>query len=73
MINKKYMNYIKKEVIKTNELVIRYKPTNEEKEYLKKYGIATEIITKEQIGLFSGYSVTYIYCKYTINNIEKKK
>lgn len=70
IINKNYMKYIIKEVIKTNELIIKYIPTNEEKEYLKKYGITAEIITKEQMGLFSGYPVTYTYCKYIIDNIE---
>lgn len=70
MINRKYMNYIKKELKKEDELVIGYQPSDEEKEHLKNYGITTKIITKEQIGLFSGYPVTYTYCKYTKNNIE---
>lgn len=44
MINRKYMNYIKKEIKKDNELIISYQPTAEEKEYLEKYNIKYEIV-----------------------------
>ena len=48
---KKYISYIRKEIKKNGELVIRYFPTEEEIEYLKKFNILTERKVIKQQGL----------------------
>lgn len=67
MINKKYMNYIKKEIKKEKTITIRYLPTEEEKEYLKSFNIETQIVFIKRKGLITDcYNVEY--CKYTLNS-----
>lgn len=66
MINKKTMNYIKTELRKSNELLIKYQPTKEEIEYLAKYNIITSIVVVKHKGLISGYYYDVEYCKYEV-------
>ncbi len=54
-IDKKMMTFIKMELKKKKEIVILHIPTNEEVEYLKKYGIIAEIIDIKCKGLFCDY------------------
>lgn len=66
MINKKYINYIKKELKKKKEICIMYIPTEEEKEYLIKFNIKTEIISKKFQSILTDYYYDTEMCKYYI-------
>lgn len=66
-INNKMMNFIKKELKTTNELIIRYLPTEEEKKYLSKYNINTKIIFLKQKGIATDYCYDIKYCVYYLN------
>lgn len=66
MINKKYMNYIKKEVKKEKSIIIKYFPTDEEKEYLKTFNIEMQIVIIKQKSLITDYHYDTEYCKYTL-------
>ncbi len=63
-INKNYMNYIKEELKKDKYLVIRYLPTEEEKEYLKSFNILTEIVIITRKCLFLDLTYDVEYCMY---------
>lgn len=67
MINKKYMNYIKKELKRNKELTISYFPTEEEKEYLMKFNIKTKIKVVKQQCLFSDNYYDAKYCTYYLD------
>ncbi len=64
MLNKKYMNYIKRELKKENSLIIKYLPTEEEKEYLKTFNILTETVQITHKSLFSDMTYDAEYCMY---------
>lgn len=68
MINKKYMNYIIKELKKNeNVFMIKYLPNEEEKEYLKSFNIKTEITIVKQKGLISNMYYDTEYCIYYLD------
>lgn len=64
MINKKYMNYIKRQLKKDNSLIIKYFPTEEEKEYLNTFNILTEIVQITHKSLLSNRTYDTEYCMY---------
>lgn len=74
MINKKYMNYIKKELKKTNTIIIKYKPTQEEIEYLKKFNIDIKLVVIKQKAFIADLDLNYDlyyyveYYKYTLTH-----
>lgn len=65
MINKKMMSYIKRELKNKNEIIILYKATKEEKEYLLQRDIFIEKVIVYHKGLIYDKSVPYEYYKYT--------
>lgn len=67
MINKKYMNYIKKELKKEKAIMIKYLPTEEEKEYLKSFNIKAEIKIIKQKCLLSDMCYDTEYCIYYLD------
>lgn len=66
-IDKKMMTFIKKKLKSTNELIIKYIPSDKEKEYLSKYNINTKIILISQKGIVSDCNYDVEYCKYSLN------
>lgn len=64
MINKKYMNYIRKELKKENSIIIKYFPNEKEKEYLSKFNINIEKVIITTKGLLSNSYYEVEYCKY---------
>lgn len=72
MINKKYMNYVKKELKKNNHLIIRYFPNSEEINYLKKFNIEVEKVIIKHKAFVADLDLKYDlyydveYCKYTL-------
>lgn len=66
MINKKYMSTIKKYLKKDDTVTVGYFPTEEEKEYLKKFNIKTEKVIIKQHGIVSDYFYEVEMCRYYI-------
>lgn len=67
MINKKYMNYIRKELKKENPIIISYLPSKEEQEYLKQFNIKTEIVIIKRQSIITDNFYNTECCKYTLN------
>ena len=67
MINKKYMNYIKSELKKEKQLIIKYQPTEQEKQYLKKFNITCQIIIIKQKSIITDDCYNTEFCKYTLD------
>lgn len=64
MIKMEVMKFVRNELKKSDSVTIIHKANEEEKEYLKKYNIYTEIVTIEHSSLVYNGTFTYEYCRY---------
>lgn len=64
MIDIELMKFVRKELKKSDDVTIIHIATEEEKEYLKKFNIYTEIINTEFSSIVHNGTFTYEFCRY---------
>ena len=64
MIDIELMKFVRKELKKSDDVTIIHIATEEEKEYLKKFNIYTEIISTEFSSIVHNGTFTYEFCRY---------